>query len=121
MNFEEMLNAQEGLVPKREKLPFGDFYRKQIDGKYRFVVELKSSLTDSIVFCEALKKEQQWSQKQRDKQLHYELHEDSGGIYELGLEPGSYQTLSQLLFENPAVFTKRFISLFIILACERAD
>ena len=57
MNFEEMLNAQEGLVPKHEKLPFGDFYRKQIDGKYRFVVELKSSLTDSIVFCEALKKE----------------------------------------------------------------
>jgi len=107
MNFEEMLNAQEGLVPKREKLPFGDFYRKQIDGKYRFVVELKSSLTDSIVFCEALKKEQQWSQKQRDKQLHYELHEDSGGIYELGLEPGSYQTLSQLLFENPAVVAQK--------------
>ena len=108
MNFEEMLNAQEGLVPKREKLPFGDFYRKQIDGKYRFVVELKSSLTDSIVFCEALKKEQQWSLKQRAKQqLHYELHEDSGGLYELGLETGNYQTLSQLIFDNPAVVAQK--------------
>ena len=108
MNFEEMLNAQEGLVPKHEKLPFGDFYRKQIDGKYRFVVELKSSLTDSIVFCEALKKEQQWSLKQRAKQqLHYELHEDSGGLYELGLETGNYQTLSQLIFDNPAVVAQK--------------
>lgn len=108
MNFEEMLNAQEGLVPKREKLPFGDFYRKQIDGKYRFVVELKSSLTDSIVFCEALKKEQQWSLKQRAKQqLHYELHEDSAGLYELGLETGNYQTLSQLIFDNPAVVAQK--------------
>jgi hypothetical protein len=108
MNFEEMLNAQEGLAPKREKLPFGDFYRKQIDGKYRFVVELKSGLTDSIVFCEALKKEHQWSLKQRSKQqLHYELHEDSGGLYELGLETGNYQTLSQLVFDNPAVVAQK--------------
>ena len=109
MNFEEMLNAQEGMAPRREKLPFGDFYRKQIDGKYRFVVELKSSLTDSIVFCEALKKEEQWSLKHRAKQqLHFELHEDSSGvIYEMGLEPGNYQTLSQLFFDNPAVVAQK--------------
>ena len=108
MNFEEMLNAQEGKTPKREKLPLGDFYRKQIDGKYRFVVELKNSLTDSIAFCEALKKEQQWSSGQHSKQqLHFELPANDDSAQELMFEPGSWQTLSQLLFTNPAVIAQK--------------
>ena len=108
MNFEEMLNAQEGLSPKREKLPLGDFYRKQIDGKYRFVVELKSTLTDSIAFCEALKKEEQWSLHQRVRQqLHFASKETDGVVFELELEPGTWQTLSQILFANPAVVAQK--------------
>ena len=39
--------------------------------------------------------------------MHYELHEDSGGLYELGLETGNYQTLSQLIFDNPAVVAQK--------------
>ena len=108
MNFEEILNAQEAMLPKREKLPLGNFYRKQIDGKYRFVVELKDALTDSIAFCEAVKKDAQWSLRQRVKhQLHFESHEDSGGLYELELESGNWQTLSQLLFASPAVVAQK--------------
>lgn len=104
MNFEEMLNAQEGVNNHQEKMPLGTFFRKQIDRKYRYVVSLKPELTDSIVFCEALKKEQQWSLTRREKpQLHYELHEDSNSLYELELEAGNYQTLAQLLDANPAI------------------
>jgi serine/threonine protein kinase len=115
MNYEEMLNAQEGVATHREKLPIGDFYRKKIEKKYRYVVELKPELADSIVFCEALKKEQQWSSKQMAKeQLHYELHEDSSGVYELELEQGSFLTLSQLIDQNPAVVAgKGFIDHFV--------
>ncbi|MBQ7510823.1 MAG: hypothetical protein IJT53_07965 [Prevotella sp.] len=104
MNYEEMLNAQEGVATHRDKLPIGDFYRKQIEKKYRYVVELKPELADSIVFCEALKKEQQWASKQMAKeQMHYELHEDSSGVYELELEQGNFLTLAQLIDQNPAV------------------
>ena len=107
MNFEEMLNAQEGLTPKREKLTIGEFYRKQIDGKYRFVVDLKSSLTDSIAFCEALKAEEQWSLHQRSKhQLHYASKQE-GNVLELELEGGNWQTLSQVMFANPAVVAQK--------------
>ena len=115
MNFEEMLNSQDGASVRREKLPFGCFYRKQIEKKYRYVIELKPDLTDSIVFCEALKNEHQWSTKQMARQqLHYELHTDSSGVYEMELETGNYQTLSQLLDSSPAVVAKRgFIDQFV--------
>ena len=88
MNFEEMLNVQEGQKPHRESTPLGSYYRRQVDGKYRYVIELRPELTDSIVFCEALKQEQQWSVRQRGKQqLHYEVHQDSNDqLYELELE-----------------------------------
>ena len=60
-----MLNVQEGQKPHRESTPLGSYYRRQVDGKYRYVIELRPELTDSIVFCEALKQEQQWSVRQR--------------------------------------------------------
>ena len=104
MNFEEMLNVQEGQKPHRESTPLGSYYRRQVDGKYRYVIELRPELTDSIVFCEALKQEQQWSVRQRGKQqLHYEVHQDSNDqLYELELEQGQFLTLASLLDQNPA-------------------
>ena len=104
MNFEELLNVQEGQKPHRESTPLGSYYRRQVDGKYRYVIELRPELTDSIVFCEALKQEQQWSVRQRGKQqLHYELHsDDNGTLCEVELEQGHFLTLSSLLEQNPA-------------------
>ena len=112
MNFEEMLNAQDGVALRREPMPFGAFYRKQIDRKYRYVVDLRADLTDSIVFTEGLKRDQQSvSTIDNKQQLRYELHEDSGGIYEMELQPGNYQTLAQLLDSQPAIVAERnFVS-----------
>lgn len=104
MNYEEMLNARDGAAVHKEQMPLGNYYKKLIDHKYRHVVELKHQLVDSLVFCECLKKDQERGLTIRERQqMHYELHEDSSGIYELELEAGNYTTLSQLLADNPAV------------------
>lgn len=108
MNYEEMLKAQEGVAQQQATLPLGVFYRKQIDKKYRHVVELKHWLADNLVFCESLRRDQQLALDLKNpRQLRYELREDSGGIYELELQPGSYQTLEQLLQTDPAVVTEK--------------
>ena len=108
MNYEEMLNAQDGVAQHQESLPLGVFYRKQIGNKFRHVVDLKAWLTDSLVFCDGLRRDQQLALSLKSaRQLRYELHEDSGGIYELELQPGNYQTLAQLLDANPAVVAQK--------------
>ena len=112
MNYEELLNSQESVAARREPMPFGVFYRKQIDRKYRYVVELRPDLVDSIVFNEGLHRDQQFLKDFSDAhQLRYDLHEDSGGIYEIELQSGSYQTLAQLLSSQPAIIAQKgFVS-----------
>lgn len=108
MNYEEMLEAREGVATHREQLPLGFFYKKLIDKKYRHVISLKPSLTDSIVFCESLKRDCELTgHVQHGSQLHFAAKEDSGGIYELELEQGSYLTFAQLLDSNPAVVAQK--------------
>lgn len=111
MNFEQMLNAQDGAAVHREKMPFGLFYKRRIEKKYHNIVELRPELADSMMFCDALKNDHKWaSQQPVPQQMHYELHEDSSGIFELELELGNFTTLAQLLDNNPAAVTgKDFI------------
>ena len=112
MNYEEMLNAQDGVAVHREQMPLGAFYRKQIDRKYRYVVDFRPELADSLLFCEGLRHDQQTAKDISDShQLRYELHEDSGGVYEIELQPGSYQTMAQLLEAQPSVLAQKgFVS-----------
>ncbi len=108
MNFEEMLIAHENQNPTYEKTPLGSFSRRQVDGKYRYFIELRGALTDSIVFCEALKSEQQWSLQHRSKhQLRYELRYDGSNLKEIELEYGNFITLASLLDQNPAIVAKK--------------
>lgn len=108
MNYEEMLKAQESSAAQGEQTPLGSLFRKQDDRKFRCMLELRADLSDSLVFCESLRRDQKLTIGINDPhQMHYELHEDSGGIYELELEMGSYQTLSQLLNANPAVVAQK--------------
>lgn len=109
MNYEELLKVQEGMTPHREELLFGGFLRRQTDGKFCYFVELRPELTDNLVFCEALKTEQQWSLRQHSKyQLHYELrYDDASQLFEIAFEPGVFQPLSALLRDNPAVVAQR--------------
>lgn len=111
MNYEEMLNSKDGVATMREMLPFGVLYKKQIDKKYRYVVELKPSLSDSIVFGDSLKKDIEWTAAHPSNfQLTYTAEGGERGIRELLLEPGSYETLAQLLKSEPAtVAAKGFV------------
>jgi hypothetical protein len=103
MNYQEIVNSQQSLVTHREMLPFGSFYRKQKDGKYRLIIDLKQELSDSIVFCEALKKDQEWSEGHRSRQqVQFCLESDEQGLRAVELEQGNFQTLAQLLFDEPA-------------------
>ena len=107
MNFEEMLNSR-GASAQREKMPLGEFYRKQVDGKYRYVIDLKPVLVDNVKFCEALKTNMEWAARHREKQqVHGELHEDSSGIYEIEMETGNFQTLASVLASNPAIVAQK--------------
>ena len=107
MNFEEMLNSR-GTSAHREKMPLGEFYRKQVDGKYRYVIDLKPALVDNVKFCEALKANMEWAVRHREKQqVHGELHEDSSGIYEIEMETGNFQTLASVLASNPAIVAQK--------------
>ncbi len=107
MNYEELLTMRDGGVIHREETPLGLFCKKLIDRKYRNVVVLKPSLVDSIVFCEGLKSDlQNTSAIMANGQLHYEIHSDSGGFYELELEQGNFTTFAQLIDSTPAVVTE---------------
>lgn len=103
MNYQEMVNAQQNLTARRETLPFGKFYRKQLDNKYRQVIDLKKSLADSVVFCEALRKDQQWTAGHGSRQqIKFVLSADEAGVHGIDLEQGHFLTLAQLLFDEPA-------------------
>ena len=123
MNFEELLNSQDGVATHREELPWGVFYKKLIDKKYRNVLELKPELADNIVFCEGLKADHEHSQTIGGRlQLSYELHADSGGVYEIEIEQGNYQTFAQLIDSNPAVVAKSgFIDNAVKALCEATE
>ena len=98
-----MLNAQDGATHRGQVL-LGVYYKKLIDKKYRNVIELKPQLTNDLVFCEGLKTDQQrTSAITAAGQLHYVLHSDSSGIYELEMEQGNFVTFAQLIENNPAV------------------
>lgn len=107
MNFEEILNSR-GASAHREKMPLGEFYRKQVDGKYCYVIDLKPVLVDNVKFCEALKTNIEWAAHRHEKQqVHGELHEDSSGIYEIEMETGNFQTLASVLASNPTIVVQK--------------
>jgi hypothetical protein len=57
MNYEEMLAAKNDGKLNKTQLPIGDYYRVQVDGKYRAVVDIRPELNSSIAFSSALKTE----------------------------------------------------------------
>ena len=98
MNYEEMLDSREGVATHHEDLPIGTFYKKLIEKKYRYVVEIRPELVDCIVFCEALKADAILTDTLvHPAQLHFKIKEDSSGIYEIELDSGTTSRLSNCL------------------------
>lgn len=104
MNYEELLAAKNRgrLNPSRQ--PIGEYYRTQVDGKYRGVVDIAPQLHSSIVFSGALRTECEHNVKLiSNHQLHFQPIGDGPDIRQLEVEPGVYLSFEQLLQDNPAV------------------
>lgn len=56
MNYEELLASRKDGKLNKTCLPIGDYYRQQIDGKYRSVIDIYPELNNNINFSEALKR-----------------------------------------------------------------
>jgi len=111
VNYEELVEKRNALKTNRVQMPFGYFYKRQIDGKYSNFVEFHDELADNILFSDCVKKDSEASATLGDRrQLRFTPNtgeEGSDGIYAVAVEPGNYQTIGQLLDETPAVVAQK--------------
>ena len=109
MNYEEMLAAKNEGKLNKTLLPIGEYYRIQIDGKFRAVVSIRQELNSSIVFSGALKTECERNKTLVNRyQLHYTpVMNENGEVEQLELEAGVFLSMEQLLNENPAVVAEK--------------
>jgi len=106
MNYEELLHAKENSTGRAARMPFGNLLKKQIDGKYHYVLEFRHEIAEKPGFKEALKNDERTALSLKSKQqLRYVISERDG-VTELELDQGQYQTLEQLLSDNPAIVAK---------------
>ena len=56
MNYEELLATKNQGKMNVTKLPIGEYYRAQVDGKYRGLVDIREEMLQNIVFTKALAK-----------------------------------------------------------------
>ena len=107
MNFEEMIEARNARKTNKVLMPFGYFYKRQIDGKFSNFVEFHDELADNIFFANCVKKECEFVATFDHKaQLHFTPNEGEDGIYAIAVEVGNYLTLGQLLNDDPSVVAR---------------
>lgn len=112
MNYEEMLAARNEGKKRPIRQTIGGFYREQVDGKWRGVVDIDPQLNENIVFAKALRAEcEQNKTLASNRQIHFTpVENEQGEVEQLQLELGNFQTFEQLLQDNPAVVAgKNFI------------
>lgn len=104
-----MLAAKNEGKLNKTPLPIGEYYRVQIDGKFRSVINIRPDLDSSIAFSGALKTECERNKTLANKhQLHYTpVVNEKGEIEQLEVEQGVFLSMEQLLNENPAVVAEK--------------
>lgn len=123
MNYEELLASRKDGKLNKTSLPIGDYYRQQIDGKYRSVVDIYPELNSNIKFCEALKKECEHNASLANQHiLHFRPQIEGHDIIRLEMEQGQYQPLKQVLNDNPSIVAEpHFIEEFTRQLLETAS
>jgi serine/threonine protein kinase len=107
MNFEEMLEQREVKKTSKIRMPYGYFYKRLIDGKYSNFVQFHDELTDDIFFGHCVKAESDAVASIDHKtQLHFSTNGEDDGVFAIAVEVGNYQTLEQLLNDNPAIVAR---------------
>jgi serine/threonine protein kinase len=109
MNYEELLAARNEGQKHQVMQPIGGFYREQVDGKWRCVVDILPEKNQNIAFSKALQAECEKNATLVDKhQIHFTpLKNNEGDVERLELELGNYQTFEQLLIDNPAIVAEK--------------
>ena len=108
MNYEELLASKNQGRMNATRLPIGDYYRTQVDGKYRGVVDIREEMLQNIVFTKALETEcEQNKLLMNPHQLHFEPLGDGHEIRQLQVEIGTFLSMKQLLDEQPAVVAEK--------------
>ena len=104
-----MLAAKNDGKLNRTQLPIGEYYRVQVDGKYRAVIDVRPELNSSIAFSSALKTECECNKKLVNRyQLHFTpVVDETGEVTQLELEPGVFFSIEQLLNDNPAIVAEK--------------
>jgi len=107
MNFEEMLEQRDIKKTSKIRMPYGYFYKRLIDGKYSNFVQFHDELTEDFFFSHNVKSECEVVASINHKaQLHFTTNDEEEGVYAIAVEVGNYQTLDQLLNDNPAIVTR---------------
>ena len=57
MNFEELIETRDARKTVKVRLPYGYFYKRQIEGKYSNFVEFHDEVADNIYFQKCVKAE----------------------------------------------------------------
>ena len=106
MNFEEIVNAHEGLS-RHEKTPFGLVLKEQIEKKYFYVLSVRNDLADRPDFRSCLETDMKFALAAKCKQqLRYQTGNSEKGGLRLELENGQFHTFAQVLENNPAIVAK---------------
>ena len=107
MNYEEMLEARKAKKTVKTPMPYGYFYKRLIDGKYSNFVEFRDEIADQIKFSRSIKADCDAVREISHKgQLHFTPNEGDEGVYAVAVEVGNYQTLEQLINDDPAIVVR---------------
>ena len=108
MNYEELLAARNEGKKRPIAQPIGGFYREQVDGKWRGMVDIRPELNENIVFSEALKTECERNKTLgNNHQIHFTPIMEQGEVRQLELELGNFVPFEQLLLDNPAIVAEQ--------------
>ena len=109
MNYDEMLSSGNVQQAKGALLPIGFFHKKQRNGKFDNVLDLRRHLSDSVLFLENVKKEcEENAMLNSPHQLHFAAGETVDGELKcLEVERGRYVPFSRLLFDTPSLVGRR--------------
>ena len=108
MNYEELLEQKSSAKSKMTRMPLGNFSKRQIDGKYHNVIDVRPQLFDNVKFKGALKEESEKNlQLNHKNQLHFEVSENEDQRTILNLEQGNFTTLDRLLTEQPYIVAEK--------------
>ena len=109
MNYEEMLSSGNVQMAKGALLPIGFLHKKQREGKFDNVLDLRRHLSDSVLFAKNVKRECEENGKLNSPhQLHFVIGETKDGEPKtLEVEKGRFITFSRLLFESPSLVGRK--------------